>query len=234
MQWPLRTSLGRAPLHHAGDGWEVGRALCGPKVTELSFSSPGTPGEIPDSQKVGNFWKGPQAQQVSEVSWTKSKTSVRTELRVICCLLHGWGPKCQEMMKKETNFSVCPQKATFFSPPEEGSWALFGWALWRRGAHGHAALAQLSEPGATSTADSHPCRVPCVKGRVKGTSVLQCAVLPTKQLWSGTSSTHPLGWGGGKQPLTRILGNTQVFWAPPACSTSPGAAGTTWHPCPLN
>lgn len=118
----------------------------------------------------------------------------------------------------------CVPKATFL-PPEEGSGLFLGGHCGEGGP-----MALLPLPKATSTADSHPCQVPCAKGRVKGTSVLQCVRLATKQLWPGTSSTHCLG---GKLPLTQILGNTQVLWAPPTGSTSPGAAGTSLHPCPL-
>lgn len=63
----------------------------------------------------------------------------------------------------------CVPKATFL-PPEEGSGLFLGGHCGEGGP-----MAMLPLPKATSTA-----RVPCAKGRVKGTPVLQCAGLPTK------------------------------------------------------
>lgn len=123
----------------------------------------------------------------------------------------------------------CVPKATFF-PSRRRQWAGFGWALWRRGAHAQAALTQCSEPRATSTADCHPCQGALCQGESQG-HICAAMCRAAHKMALAWDQQHPLP--GGKQPLTQILGNTQVLWAPPACLTPSGAVRTSLHPCPL-
>lgn len=135
------------------------------------------------------------------MSWTRSKTLHRPELRDICCLLHGWGPKSQETLKRERNFFFNAQGHFLFTVRRR-QWALFGWAVGRRGL-----------PLPSTASPEPPALLVLVKGQMY--TAMCSAVLKTALLLPRTSSTAaPTAWGGSS-PHRKFWCAGHLLLAPP-------------------